>query len=485
MTAIAQPVNTRPFMMIHLDCFNSKIFDNQSQRTVYMTLKQFADANNQCFPGVEKIASVAILSKRAVQKALRALQNKLLIGIDERFRSDGSQTSNLYTIYDSPGLWTAGNAENTGNVKNAKNTKNVNDVNNTGNAGNAKNIKNTNDVNNIENANNNDNKTETTKITIEQYKEFVKEFMSMMETEGYVLIKKDDIPTELQDKFTLKSASETVSDNTIMAQDESTEENNITEIEEAMPEDAAVQEKVSISNTAMPEKENSTIGKKFMSKLKNITRKEKTPTSTPTKATDVSPHTTSINSFSNNENDTMLAPESQPLEKYSLDWIKNHFDYDAMIDKYPEYKKNIDSVMHILYTTMNTTNKIIRIKGDKKPSMVVKSKLLKLENEDIIYAIKTFLNQKVKIKNTTAYMITLLYNAPEQRQLDMENAKQHDIAKKNGQASESNETQSTATTLPLSQDIYPRNQFHQFMERKTTQEELDELERALLGNLHF
>lgn len=450
MTVIAEPIKKRPYMIIHLDCFNSDIFDNQSQRTVYMTLKQFADSNNQCFPGVKKIAKVALLSKRAVQKALRALKKKFLINIEERFRSDGSQTSNLYTIYDTPGLWTADNAKNTKTAENSK------------------------DVENTENANN---ETETVKI-IEQCEDDT--LISMMKARGYTVFKNDDVPAELQDKFILNSAS----DNTIIAQaqDESIEENNITEIEETaevIPEDVVVQENESVFNNTMPEKENPTIGKKLVSKLKNITRKEKAPTSKPTKATDVS---TSNNHLINNDYTTQTA-ESQALETYSLDWIKDYFGYDAMIDKYPEYQKNIDSVMNILHTTLNTTNKIIRIKGDKKPSMVVKSKLLKLKDEDIIYAIKTFLSQKLKIKNTTAYMITLLYNAPEQRQLEMENAKQYEIAQKNGQASEPDKTQTAATSssIPLSRDIYPKNQFNHFMERKTTTEELDKLERQLLG----
>lgn len=417
MTTIAQPVNTRPYMIIYHDCFDSDIFDNQSQRTVYMTLKKFMDSNNQCFPGVKKIAKVARLSKRAVQKALKALKKKFLINIEERFRSDGSQTSNLYTIYDTPGLWTANNVENIGNIKNTENAKN------TDNSDNAKNIKNTNDVNNIENANNNDNKTETAKITVEQFRAF----MSMMETEGYVLIKKDDIPAELRDKFALNSVSETISDNTIMAQNELAEENNITEMEEtaeAMPGDIVVQGKEPVSNnTTMPEKGNSTIGSKIVSKLKNITRKEKAPTSVPTKVSDVS---TNKNSSSSND-DTTPAPESQVSERYTMEEIRKRYDYYIYMLHNPVLRDDIDTVFNVLYDALNTTKETLRVNREDKPAMVVISRLLKLDMETILYVIEQYRKQTCRIKNVKGYLLSMLYNAKEQCHLDIQNQVSYDM----------------------------------------------------------
>lgn len=107
--------------------------------------------------------------------------------------------------------------------------------------------------------------------------------------------------------------------------------------------------------------------------------------------------------------------------------------------------------------------------------MVVKSKLFKLEYEDIIYAIKKFLEQTDNIRNPIAYMTTLLYNAHEQRTLEMANTAQHDKAQKNGQPAESNQYQQQ-----YKQCQNEKNQFNQFMQREVTQEELDDLERRLL-----
>ena len=159
-----------------------------------------------------------------------------------------------------------------------------------------------------------------------------------------------------------------------------------------------------------------------------------------------------------------------------------------MIEKYPNDQDKIDSVFNILHTTINTTSGNIRIKGDKKALSVVKNKLLKLKDEDIIYAIGKFLERTDKITNTTAYMITLLYNAPEQRHLEMANLAQHNKAQKNGQPIESPEivgsipiNQQQSVTQKSYDQNKPKNKFHQFHQREVTQEELDKLEHELLN----
>ncbi len=125
---------------------------------------------------------------------------------------------------------------------------------------------------------------------------------------------------------------------------------------------------------------------------------------------------------------TINSGESQDLERYTLDQIKQLFDYNIMIQDNPYRQQEIDSVMNILYTTMNTTRATIRIAGDNKPTMVVISKLMKLHNESIMYALDKFSEQTERIKNPTSYMLTILYNAPEQFNLDIQNQVSHDMA---------------------------------------------------------
>lgn len=126
-------------------------------------------------------------------------------------------------------------------------------------------------------------------------------------------------------------------------------------------------------------------------------------------------------------NTTINSKESQEVERYSLVEIRAFYDYDIMVSDNPFAKNDIDSVMDILHTNLNTTKKTIRIGGDDKPAMVVISKLMKLTYSEIMYAIDKFKEQTDRIKNPTAYMLTLLYNSKEQMNLDITNQVQHDM----------------------------------------------------------
>ena len=131
----------------------------------------------------------------------------------------------------------------------------------------------------------------------------------------------------------------------------------------------------------------------------------------------------------NNINKNNIKKEkSQESEKYTIDQIHQLFEYDIMVQDYPLQQKEIDSIMSILYTAMNTTKSTIKISGENRPAMAVIGKLMKLHKESIMYAIKQFSEQTERIKNPTAYMLTILYNAPEQFNLDIQNRVSHDMA---------------------------------------------------------
>lgn len=151
--------------------------------------------------------------------------------------------------------------------------------------------------------------------------------------------------------------------------------------------------------------------------------KEKGLASEPTKAHTQAPQ---LNQF-DIVNTTTNSGESQ-LERYTTDQIKQLFDYDIMIQDNPYRQQDIDSVMNILYTTMNTTKATIRIAGEDKPSMIVVGKLMKLSYSEIMYAIEKYQEQTERIKNPTSYMLTLLYNSKEQMNLDITNQVSHDMA---------------------------------------------------------
>ena len=158
--------------------------------------------------------------------------------------------------------------------------------------------------------------------------------------------------------------------------------------------------------------------------LNYIVKEKELETTAPTKVTADS--STQLNNFT--QFDTITNSGKSQLERYTLDQIKQLFDYDIMIQDNPYRQQDIDSVINRLYTTMNTTKTTIRIAGEDKPSMVVISKLMKLHNESIMYAIEKFSEQTERIKNPTSYMLTILYNALEQFNLDIQNQVSHDMA---------------------------------------------------------
>ena len=158
-----------------------------------------------------------------------------------------------------------------------------------------------------------------------------------------------------------------------------------------------------------------------------VTKEKELVSTEPTKVTVETSTKTKRNIFPTNK-DSTTGTKSQDLERYTIDQIKQLFDYDVMVRDNPYRQQDIDSVMDILHTTMNTTKSTIRIAGEDKPSMVVIGKLMKLSYSEIIYVIEKYQEQTERIKNPTSYMLTLLYNAKEQMNLDITNQVSHDMA---------------------------------------------------------
>lgn len=154
--------------------------------------------------------------------------------------------------------------------------------------------------------------------------------------------------------------------------------------------------------------------------------KEKGLSSEPAKATQES--TTKHNNYVTADESKSQEKYYPSREKYSLEQIKIFFDYDIIISDGMANKDDVNSVFSILYDIMNTTKDTIRVLGEEKPAAVVIAKLMKLNHEDIVYAIEKYNEQTERIKNQQAYMLSILYKAKEQRSLDVSNQVQHDIA---------------------------------------------------------
>lgn len=134
------------------------------------------------------------------------------------------------------------------------------------------------------------------------------------------------------------------------------------------------------------------------------------------------------NSIMSTTNNTEKPKESQVIERYPEEWIIAFYSLGELKTENPTKAAVIDTVANILYTILNSTKETIRVNGESKPTMAVVGRMLKLNQDMILYAIDQFIGQTDKIKNPRAYMITCLYNAQEQYQLALNNQVSHDLA---------------------------------------------------------
>lgn len=130
--------------------------------------------------------------------------------------------------------------------------------------------------------------------------------------------------------------------------------------------------------------------------------------------------TSTMNYNSSKENDSTKKAKSQ-AEQYTMADVKTLFDYSVLIADHPEHETDLQVVFDILYEVLNSSKPTIRVSGEDKPQAVIAGKLMKLTSYDIEYAIDKFHQQTGEIKNTRAYLLTILYHAREQSYLDLMN----------------------------------------------------------------
>lgn len=66
--------------------------------SVYMYLKDRASSAGSCWPGIKTIAKDLNLSRSTVKRALADLERRGYLTKLPRYRDNGSNTSNLYTL---------------------------------------------------------------------------------------------------------------------------------------------------------------------------------------------------------------------------------------------------------------------------------------------------------------------------------------------------------------------------------------------------
>ena len=127
-----------------------------------------------------------------------------------------------------------------------------------------------------------------------------------------------------------------------------------------------------------------------------------------------------------NPNHNQYQDQKVMREDYSMEFIEQHYELE------PKYvsamqDNSINTVKDVLYDILNTHKPVLRVMGEDKPAAVVKSRLLKLNRCDIDYAIDQYQKQVTKVHNHKAYMLTVLYQAKSQGELDISNRVMYDF----------------------------------------------------------
>ena len=118
--------------------------------------------------------------------------------------------------------------------------------------------------------------------------------------------------------------------------------------------------------------------------------------------------------------------QPEVVEQYPMEYLKELYRAnDLIVMGIPD--ADVEMAMDILYDAVNTTKKTIRVNREDKPSEVVRSRLLKLQCMDIMYAIEQYHKQTTEIRYQKAYMLSILYDARGQGHLDYSNQVQHDL----------------------------------------------------------
>ena len=119
--------------------------------------------------------------------------------------------------------------------------------------------------------------------------------------------------------------------------------------------------------------------------------------------------------YSNTEynNTTPISPsKDRVMEMEGIEKILKHqIDYPALIEEQPGEKEKIDLMINLMTEAIqNKTD--IRINQSRTAYKTVREQLLSLQKEHIKYVLSVFRENKQKIINLRAYLLSLLYNAP-------------------------------------------------------------------------
>lgn len=103
--------------------------------------------------------------------------------------------------------------------------------------------------------------------------------------------------------------------------------------------------------------------------------------------------------------------EMESMDIYSQ-ILKENIEYGYLCEQHRYKVEQIDELFELMLEAVCSTKKTIRIGGEDKPTEVVKSRILKLNQFHIEYVLDALSKNTTEVRNIRSYMLTTLYNAP-------------------------------------------------------------------------
>ena len=126
----------------------------------------------------------------------------------------------------------------------------------------------------------------------------------------------------------------------------------------------------------------------------------------------------------------MEQPEDRRTDRdIYIEFLKDQVQYDRIRqeDTYGDKINIVDGIINIIadIATTDPPDGYERVNGRQYPHEVVKSRLLKMDYETITHVLERFKENKTEIRNMRSYLLTALYNARDEKDIQFQNFFNH------------------------------------------------------------
>ena len=92
--------------------------------------------------------------------------------------------------------------------------------------------------------------------------------------------------------------------------------------------------------------------------------------------------------------------------------IRENIDYGGFVRDHPCDAGQLDEMVELMVEAVCSSKEMLRVAGSEFPQAVVKSRLLKLDREHIVFVFDCLRENTTQVRNMKQYLLTVLFNAP-------------------------------------------------------------------------